>query len=95
MQGAWGTQTAAWLRPPLLRCLHDVSVSDCYFLVLQEPMEWQGPVLIKDHHNDDYCWNDKAVGYLVPSVLCTLILTEKVLSSSTLQMKKLKLRGLK
>ena len=28
-------------------------MSDCNFLVLQKPVQWQEPVLIKDHHNNN------------------------------------------
>lgn len=57
-------------------------------------MEWQDPVLIKDDNNNDYHLNYKATVYLLPSVLHILILTEKVFLSSTLQMKKLRFKGL-
>ena len=42
----------------------------------------------KDDDNNDYHLNYKATVYLVPSVLHILILTDKVLPLSTLQMKK-------
>lgn len=73
-----------------------IVISDCYFPVLPVPIKWQDPVVIKDNNNnDDDQLNYKATVYLVPSVLHILILKEKVLLSSTLQIKKLRLKGFK
>lgn len=95
--GAWGTQLRLLprLRLPPSTWLPCVSVitPGCYFLVLQVFMEYKDPILKKDNSNNDYCLNYKSTLYLGSSVLHTLILPEKVLSSSSLQMKKLRFKG--
>lgn len=94
MQEACGQlQLLPSLRPPPSRCPCFVSVSHCYTLVLQEPMRSQDPVLKKNNNNSNSRLNCKTTMFLVPSVLRTLILTEKFLS--TLQMKKMMLREVK
>lgn len=94
VQGAWGIQIMPGLRLPLSSCLSYVSLAGGYFLVLQVPLEWQDPVLIKDHCNDDCYLNDKAVVYL-SQVFSVLNSHREVSFIPPLQRKKLRLRGLK
>ena len=78
------------MRPPPSQCLHCVPmvISDCSFQVPQVPYGVARSCSDKDDDNNDYHLNYKATVYLVPSVLHILILTDKVLPLSTLQMKK-------